>query len=233
MTAYSDSSDGAELSVQDFFSHVRRVVDGRLDQFVPSATTSPSTIHSAIRWSLLGAGKRLRPALVMAVGRTFGGLQEDLLDVACAFEMVHTYSLIHDDLPAMDDDDLRRGRPTCHVKFGEASAILAGDALQTLAFQTLAEDQRLAPELRVKLIAEIARAAGTPEGMVAGQALDLGAESRDVNGDELERIHHQKTGALICAAARCGAMIAGANDDELAAVTDYAINLGLQFQITD
>src|SRR6267378_2911547 len=172
MTAYSDSSDGAELSVQDFFSHVRRVVDGRLEQFVPSATTSPSTIHSAIRWSLLGAGKRLRPALVMAVGRTFGGLQEDLLDVACAFEMVHTYSLIHDDLPAMDDDDLRRGRPTCHVKFGEASAILAGA-------------ERLAPSLRIRIIGELSRAAGTPFGMVAGQVYDLDAESSEVSGEEL------------------------------------------------
>jgi geranylgeranyl diphosphate synthase type II len=171
--------------------------------------------------------------LLLATGQTFGAPVDDLVRTACALEMIHTYSLIHDDLPSMDDDDLRRGRPTCHVKFGEATAILAGDALQTLAFQTLAEDKRLAPALRVKLIAEIARAAGTPEAMVAGQALDLAAESRDVNGAELERIHHQKTGALICAAARCGAMIAAANDDELAAVTDYAINLGLQFQITD
>ena len=165
--------------------------------------------------------------------KLLGASVDDLIRSACALEMIHTYSLIHDDLPSMDDDDLRRGRPTCHVKFGEATAILAGDALQTLAFQTIAEDERLAPELRVKLIAEIARAAGTPEGMVAGQALDLAAESRDVNGDELERIHHQKTGALICAAARCGAMIAAANDNDLAAVTDYAINLGLLFQITD
>src|SRR5882762_5931784 len=173
MTAYSDSSDGAELSVQDFFSHVRRVVDGRLEQFVPSATTSPSTIHSAIRWSLLGAGKRLRPALVMAVGRTFGGLQEDLLDVACAFEMVHTYSLIHDDLPAMDDDDLRRGRPTCHVKFGEASAILAGDALVTFAFETLSRCDAFSADRVVRVIQMISRASGAEVGMIAGQVYDL------------------------------------------------------------
>jgi geranylgeranyl diphosphate synthase type II len=233
MTAYSDSSNGAELSVQDFFSHVRRVVDVRLDQFVPSATTSPSTIHSAIRWSLLGAGKRLRPALVMAVGRTFGGLQEDLLDVACAFEMVHTYSLIHDDLPAMDDDDLRRGRPTCHVKFGEASAILAGDALQTLAFQIIAEAERLAPSLRIRIVGELSRAAGTPFGMVAGQVYDLDAESSEVSGEELEKIHAHKTGALIVAAARCGAIIAGAADSELEDITKFSSSLGLLFQITD
>ena len=133
----------------------------------------------------------------------------------------------------MDDDDLRRGRPTCHVKFGEATAILAGDALQTLAFQTIAEDERLSSALRVKLIAEIARAAGTPEGMVAGQALDLDAESRDVTADELERIHQAKTGALIRAAARCGAIIADADEKELAALTEYAADLGLLFQITD
>ncbi len=147
--------------------------------------------------------------------------------------MIHTYSLIHDDLPAMDDDDLRRGRATCHVKFDEATAILAGDALQALAFQTIAEDENLSPDLRVRLISEITRASGIPNGMVAGQALDLEAESREVTGDELERIHHRKTGALIRAAARCGAMIAGANESELAALTEYATNLGLLFQITD
>ena len=218
---------------REFFASCRALIDAELDRLIPKETEEPMRVHSAIRWSMFAGGKRFRPALLLATGQTFGARIEDLMRTACALEMVHTYSLIHDDLPSMDDDDLRRGRPTCHVKFGEATGILAGDALQTLAFQTLAEDERLAAELRVKLIGEIARAAGTPEGMVAGQALDLGAESRDVNGDELERIHHQKTGALICAAARCGAMIAGANDDELAAVTDYAINLGLQFQITD
>jgi geranylgeranyl diphosphate synthase, type II len=218
---------------REFFASCRALIDAELDRLIPKETEAPTRVHSAIRWSMFAGGKRFRPALLLASGQTFGAPVEDLVRAACALEMIHTYSLIHDDLPSMDDDDLRRGRPTCHVKFGEATAILAGDALQTLAFQTLAEDERLAPELRVKLLAEIARAAGTPDGMVAGQALDLAAESRDVNGDELERIHHKKTGALICAAARCGAMIAGANDDELAAVTDYAINLGLQFQITD
>jgi geranylgeranyl pyrophosphate synthase len=147
--------------------------------------------------------------------------------------MIHTYSLIHDDLPSMDNDELRRGRPTCHVKFDEATAILAGDALQTLAFQTIAEDQLLSPQLRVQVIAEIARAAGTPEGMVAGQAHDLDAESREVTKQELERIHQHKTGALIRASARCGGMIAGVDESELAAITEYAANLGLLFQITD
>src|SRR5438105_14261820 len=133
----------------------------------------------------------------------------------------------------MDADDLRRGRPTCHTKFGEATAILAGDALQALAFQTIAEDETLAPALRVRLTAEIARAAGTREGMVAGQAHDLDAESREVTREELERIHRRKTGALIRAAARCGTMIAGTSETDLDAVTEYANNLGLLFQITD
>jgi geranylgeranyl diphosphate synthase, type II len=218
---------------REFFASCRALIDAELDRLLPKETDEPTQVHRAIRWSMFAGGKRFRPALLLATGQTFGAPVEDLMRTACALEMIHTYSLIHDDLPSMDDDDLRRGRPTCHVKFGEATAILAGDALQTLAFQTLAEEEWLAPELRVKLIAEIARAAGTPEGMVAGQALDLEAESRDVNGDELERIHHQKTGALIRAAARCGATIAGANEKELAAITGYATNLGLLFQITD
>jgi geranylgeranyl pyrophosphate synthase len=182
---------------------------------------------------VFAGGKRFRPALLLATGQTFGATNAELLRTACALEMIHTYSLIHDDLPSMDNDELRRGRPTCHVKFDEATAILAGDALQTLAFQTIAEDENLPAQLRVRLIAEIARAAGTPEGMVAGQALDLAAESRDVTSDELERIHHRKTGALVRAAARCGGMIAEVGDTELEAITQYATNLGLLFQITD
>ena len=147
--------------------------------------------------------------------------------------MIHTYSLIHDDLPSMDDDDLRRGRATCHIRFGEATAILAGDALQTLAFKTISEDEELSAVKRMQLVREIARASGTPEGMVAGQAYDLEAESRDVGAEELEQIHRLKTGALIIAAARSGAIIADASETELAAITDYAAQLGLLFQITD
>jgi geranylgeranyl pyrophosphate synthase len=191
-------------------------------------------MHAAIRWSLFAGGKRLRPALTLAAGETFGAPREQLLTTACAFELVHTYSLVHDDLPSMDDDDLRRGRPTCHVRFGEATAILAGDALQTLAFQAIAEDEELDALSRVRVVAELARAAGTPVGMVAGQGLDLAAESRaDVSMEELDLIHERKTGALITAAARCGAIIAGARDRELEAVTLYAARLGLLFQITD
>ena len=217
---------------KEFLADSRTRIDSQLDQLIPKETEEPASVHAAIRWSLFAGGKRFRPALLLATGRTFGAAPDDLLRTACALEMIHTYSLIHDDLPAMDDDDLRRGRPTCHVKFGEATAILAGDALQSIAFQTIAEDVALPPALRVQLISEIARAAGTPAGMVAGQSLDLEAESRNATKAELEGIHHRKTGALIRAAARCGAIIAGANE-ELPAITDYAVNLGLLFQITD
>jgi geranylgeranyl diphosphate synthase type II len=218
---------------REFLASCRLAVDEELDRLIPKESESPQRVHSAIRWSVFAGGKRFRPGLLIAVGQTFGAPPDHLLRTACALEMIHTYSLIHDDLPSMDDDDLRRGRATCHVKFDEATAILAGDALQALAFQTIAEDENLDPLLGIRLVAEVARAAGVPEGMVAGQALDLEAESREVSADELETIHHRKTGALIRAAARCGAMIAGANETELAAITEYATNLGLLFQITD
>jgi geranylgeranyl diphosphate synthase, type II len=218
---------------REFLASCRRVIDAELDKLIPPESAEPRSLHAAIRWSVFAGGKRFRPALLLAVGQTCGAQTEHLIGTACAIEMIHTYSLIHDDLPSMDDDDLRRGRATCHVKFGEAIAILAGDALQTLAFQTIAEDEGLSSELRVKLIAELARAAGTPGGMVAGQALDLDAESREVTNDEVSRIHSHKTGALIYAAARAGALIAGANKEELGAITEYGINLGLLFQITD
>ncbi len=218
---------------REFLSSRRTLIDSELDRLIPKETDEPAPVHAAIRWSVFAGGKRFRPALLLAIGQTFGAPVAALLRPACALEMIHTYSLIHDDLPAMDNDDLRRGQLTCHIKFGEATAILAGDALQALAFQTIAEDELLRPDLRVRLIAEISRAAGTPEGMVAGQAHDLAAESTDVSSSELKLIHQLKTGALIRAAARCGAIIAGANATELEAVTEYATNLGLLFQITD
>jgi len=221
------------IDITDFFASTRSLIDSELDRLIPSETQEPARLHSAIRWSMFAGGKRFRPALVIATGEAFGASQGQLLRTACAFEMIHTYSLIHDDLPSMDDDDLRRGRPTCHVKFDEATAILAGDALQALAFQTIAEDKKLPAEIRVLVAAELASRAGTPAGMVSGQARDLEAESKTVNAGTLEQIHLEKTGALICGAARCGAMIGGAAKEELEAITDYATNLGLLFQITD
>jgi geranylgeranyl pyrophosphate synthase len=219
--------------VKSVFPDNRALIEVELNNLLPAASAPPEKVHQAIRWSMFAGGKRFRPALLLASGETFGAEIPDLIKTACAFEMIHTYSLIHDDLPSMDDDDLRRGRPTCHVRFGEATAILAGDALQTLAFHTIAEDERLDVATRLALISELSRASGTPEGMVAGQALDMEAEARQVNAKELEEIHRHKTGALIVAAARCGAIIGKANDDELGAITTYASHLGLLFQITD
>ncbi|HEY0376517.1 MAG TPA: farnesyl diphosphate synthase [Pyrinomonadaceae bacterium] len=228
------STAPAELEeVRPVLAQYRELVDARLDQLIPAEAVAPGTVHAAIRWSLFAGGKRFRPLLLLATGRELGTEPDVLLDTACALEMIHTYSLIHDDLPSMDDDDMRRGRPTCHVRFGEATAVLAGDALQTLAFQAIAEDEKLQPAVRVRLVSEVARASATPAGMVAGQAHDLAAESRAVTGEELERIHRLKTGALITCAARAGAIIAGASIAELEAVTAYSAALGLLFQITD
>ena len=216
-----------------FLAEVRREVDQMLDLRIPNADVEPTILHEAIRWSVFAGGKRIRPALVYAVGRAFGAESAALSQTAAAIEMIHTYSLIHDDLPAMDDDDLRRGQLTCHKKFGEATAILAGDVLQTLAFKVIADDDGLSPELRIRIISLIADASGTPWGMVAGQQLDLSGEGRRLSVGELENVHNQKTGALIAAAACSGAMIGGATDDEISSVRRFATDLGLLFQVTD
>ena len=180
----------------EFAVQARADVDAALDRILPAASVSPTKVHAAIRWSIFAGGKRFRPMLLLAVGETFGAAPQTLTGTACALEMIHTYSLIHDDLPSMDNDDLRRGRATCHIQFGEATAILAGDALQTLAFQTVSDDESLTAGKRIRLISEIAQASGTPAGMVAGQACDLEAESREVSSGELEQIHRLKTGGL-------------------------------------
>ena len=216
--------------LEKFFAAAAKTVDAKIDALIPSADLEPKNLHAAMRWSALAGGKRFRPALCFAVGKTFGAAKADLPAAAAAIEMIHTYSLIHDDLPAMDDDCLRRGRETCHIKFGEATAILAGDRLQTLAFQSIAEDKRLTEKSRVRLIAELAQSAAR---MVDGQQLDLEAEGRKISIEELENIHRNKTGAMISASARAGAIIAGAVEGELDAVTIYAEKLGLLFQITD
>lgn len=223
----------AQAGFLEYLAAARGRVEAELDRLLPAETVAPTKVHRAIRWSVFAGGKRFRPVLLLATGETFGATAELLLSTACALEMIHTYSLVHDDLPSMDNDDLRRGQPTCHIRFDEATAILAGDALQTLAFQTIAAEEQLSPQTRVRLVSELARASGTPVGMVAGQAHDLDAESRSVSGDELEQIHRLKTGALIVAAARCGGIIAGANNQQLESVSEYASQLGLLFQITD
>ncbi len=216
--------------LEKFFDECAKAVDQTLDALLPGEETAPRNLHAALRWSIFAGGKRFRPALLLATGEMFGAPREQLLRTAAAIEMIHTYSLIHDDLPAMDDDDLRRGRATCHKKFDEATAILAGDVLQTLAFQTIAEDETLSNDIKIKLIAEIARAAAR---MVDGQQLDLEAEGKTISISDLETIHQNKTGAMIRVSARSGALVAVAAEKDLQAVTIYAEKLGLLFQITD
>jgi geranylgeranyl pyrophosphate synthase len=216
--------------LEAFFGEVSALVNVELDWLVPVAGEEPASLRDAIRWSLFSGGKHFRPALVFAVGRAFGAPDERLVRTAASVEMIHTYSLIHDDLPSMDDDDLRRGRETCHKKFGEATAILAGDALQVLSFQAIAEDALLSPETRIDLTSRLARAATK---MVVGQQLDLEAEGRAVSMDEIENIHSKKTGALIRYSAEAGAIIGGADAESLTAVSAIGEKLGLLYQIKD
>ncbi len=213
-----------------FFEEAASLVNAELDRLVPETGSASAELEKAMRWSLFGGGKRLRPALTLAAGRAFGADDRRLLGTAAAIEMIHTYSLIHDDLPSMDDDDLRRGRATCHVKFGEATAILAGDALQALAFQTIAEDEDLEPGERIRLISGLGQAASK---MVVGQHLDLEAEGKDVTLAEIENIHRNKTGALIAFAAEAGAVIGRASDEKTSAVLEMGNKIGLLFQIVD
>ncbi|HEY0050703.1 MAG TPA: farnesyl diphosphate synthase [Pyrinomonadaceae bacterium] len=218
------------MELKEFFEASRKAVDETLDALIPNSEAEPKKLHAAIRWSVFAGGKRFRPALLFAAGKTFGADIEKLLKTAAAIEMIHAYSLIHDDLPAMDDDDLRRGRETCHIKFDEATAILAGDRLQSLAFQAIAEESNLPSEIRLRLVAELADSAAK---MVDGQHFDLEAEGKTISIKELKAIHQNKTGAMISAAARGGAIIAVAGEKELEAISDYASSLGLLFQITD
>ena len=216
--------------LESHFVNVSSLVDAALDRLTPAGNVGPERLHEAIRWSLFGAGKRFRPTLLMAVGKTFGASDSRMLNTAAAVEMIHTYSLIHDDLPAMDNDDLRRGRATVHKKFDEATAILAGDALQVLAFQAIADDRHLDIELRLKLVSDLARASAR---MVAGQQMDLDAEGMNVTIADIENIHANKTGALISFSANAGALLGGASESEKATIEKFAEKLGLLFQITD
>ena len=190
------------------------------------------TLEKAMEYSLMAGGKRLRPVLLMAAADAVGKDGAAFLTTGCAIEMIHTYSLIHDDLPAMDNDDYRRGKPTNHKVFGDGIAVLAGDALLTLAFEVMLRQEGAAPETLVTVVSEMSRAAG-PYGMVGGQVLDLEGEGRHLDLTALRKIHMGKTGALFCAAIRSGAILAGAKEEELAALTLYAERFGLAFQITD
>ncbi len=221
------------VNVNEYFRRKATRIDQELDRLLPSESESPSIIHQAMRYSVFAGGKRLRPILTIATGEVFGADELGLLPAACAIEMIHTYSLIHDDLPAMDDDDLRRGMPTCHVKFGEAMAILAGDALLTQAFLTLADYETPNSETKSRVISEVAHASATTGALIGGQVLDLQFEGKPITRAQLEEIHRAKTGALIRCAVRVGAIIGGASEDELSAITEYGEKAGLSFQVVD
>ena len=208
-------------------------MDKALDGLLLPPDAYPASIHRAMRHSVLAGGKRLRPILCIEAGKLFGGDEPTILRRACALEMIHTYSLIHDDLPALDNDDLRRGIPTCHRAFGEATAILAGDALLTLAFETLASPGPPGPEVNLHVIHELAEAIGTRGGMVGGQIVDLETGEQDVDAVRLEYIHSSKTGALIRMAVRIGGLYAGAPEQDVERLTSYGRRVGLAFQIAD
>jgi geranylgeranyl diphosphate synthase type II len=221
------------VMLNDTLEAGRELADAALERLLPPVTQHPVSIHRAMRHSVFAGGKRLRPILCMEAGRMIAGsLPAGIEELGAALEMLHTYSLIHDDLPALDNDDLRRGRPTCHKVFGEAIAILAGDALQTQAYETLSR-LRCPAAARVRIIEEIARGTGTVDGMIGGQVVDLEAEHSKPDLKMLEYIHSAKTAALITASVVSGGLFAGANGDEVERLRTFGKSIGLAFQIVD
>ncbi|MBI3448298.1 MAG: polyprenyl synthetase family protein [Acidobacteria bacterium] len=218
----------------DRLAPLRAAVDAALDRFLAADREIPPLILEAARYAVLGPGKRLRPILVLASGEATAGRPEELMPAACAVEMIHAFSLVHDDLPALDDDSLRRGRPTVHVRFDEATAILAGDALLNLAFEVLATAPAASggEARRLRALAAVARAVGL-RGMIGGQVLDLEFEGKSATREELERIHRLKTGCLITASCVAGGILSGADEGAIGALDRYGRALGLAFQITD
>jgi geranylgeranyl diphosphate synthase, type II len=220
------------MTLAEYVARQQARVDAALERWVPPESTLPESIHKAMRYSLFAGGKRIRPILCMAAAEAVSDLAAGIESCASTLELIHTYSLIHDDLPALDNDDLRRGVPTCHKVFGDAIAILAGDALLTLAFQVLAQMECL-PDRKVALITELSTAAGTVGGMIGGQVCDLEGEGRHPDAALLEAIHRAKTGALLRASLRMGAIYAGADHEQLSALSCYGEHVGLAFQIVD
>jgi len=221
------------VTINQYLADRVSAVNAALERLLPPETQYPETIHSAMRHSVFAGGKRIRPVLFLAATEAVLPSAEGAEPAACALELVHTYSLIHDDLPALDNDDFRRGKPTCHKVYGEAMAILAGDALLTLAFQVLSDEKTRRDASQVRLVAELATAAGTVNGMIGGQVADLEAEGKAVDGARLDYIHRSKTGALIGASVRMGGIYADADAEQLAALGRYGEHIGLAFQIVD
>jgi geranylgeranyl diphosphate synthase type II len=220
------------MALSQYFRARLALIDKALDCYLPHPSTKPATIHKAMRYSLFAGGKRIRPVLTLAAAEVCGAQTEAALPAACAVECIHTYSLIHDDLPCMDDDDLRRGRPTSHKVFGEGVAVLAGDGLLTLAFEILAQAKPTRRYPTAKMIGELADAAGS-RWLIGGQVADLEGEGRGLSGAELEYIHRCKTAALLTAAVRLGAMCANATPARLKSLTNFGQALGLAFQVID
>lgn len=220
------------MDIRKYLAEKAETVNEGLKSLLAKEDEYPQTLHKAMHYSLFAGGKRIRPVLVLAASEAVGGDASNALAVACAFECVHTYSLIHDDLPAIDNDDLRRGRPTCHKAFGEAAAILAGDALLTVAFDLVARTPVKDATLTAKVMRELARAAGST-GMIGGQMVDIESEGREITFPVLEYIHIHKTGELILAALRSGAILGGADEQALLKITRYGKSVGLAFQIAD
>jgi geranylgeranyl diphosphate synthase type II len=220
------------MTAHDFFETDRITIEKALEEILPPGNAPPSLIHRAMRYSVFAGGKRLRPILCVESARMFADDASAAVPIACALEFIHTYSLIHDDLPALDNDDLRRGKPTCHKVFGEAMAILAGDALLTLAFETLAKPPA-DPARRVRIISEIAIGAGTINGMVGGQVADIEAERKPVDESGLAYIHRSKTAALIRSAVVAGAIAGGAPDEDVERLRRFGENIGWAFQVVD
>lgn len=219
------------MEIQSLLRQYKTQIERQLPTYI-EPLQAPQTMKEAMLYSLQAGGKRIRPLLLLATLHAFRKPVDIGMSIACALEMIHTYSLIHDDLPSMDNDDLRRGKPTNHKVFGEANAILAGDALLTYAFQVIADDRAISPEIKVRLIAELARAAG-PEGMVGGQVADLEGEGKTISLQQLEYIHRHKTGKLLQYSVRAGAILGEATEQQLALLTAFADHLGLAFQIRD
>jgi geranylgeranyl diphosphate synthase, type II len=220
------------FDLNQFLATRADAINAALDKFLPSEKTKPATIHKAMRYSLFAGGKRMRPALCLAAAEACGGRDADALPLACAVECIHTYSLIHDDLPAMDNDDFRRGKPTNHKVFGEGVAVLAGDALLTQAFEIAAQCNKFPRYPHAQISLEIAQAAGSLQ-LIAGQVADLEGEGKRISATELKFIHERKTSALLCCAARLGGMSANCSPAQLAALTDFGYHIGLAFQIID
>ena len=222
-----------QITLQEYLAEQVQSVEAVLNDWVPQESVEPSSIHKAMRYSLFAGGKRIRPVLAIAAARAVSDSAEGVENAAATLELIHTYSLIHDDLPALDNDDLRRGRPTCHKVFGEAMAILAGDALLTLAFEVLSRLRNIDAQRKIRLVEELSRAAGTVGGMIGGQVNDLEGERKRPTAHLLESIHRAKTGAILRASVRMGGVYAGATGQELAALSEYGEHVGLAFQIID